>query len=82
MLARSDSRLILVYNHLSEGRDAIHLAVSGDDGETWTEPQVLESGEGEYSYPAVIQTADGAVHITYTWRRTRIRHLVADATPD
>lgn len=73
-----DGRLILVYNHLPAGRSALHLAVSKDDGATWTEPQLLESGPGEYSYPAVIQTADGAVHITYTWRRTRIRHLVVD----
>jgi len=73
-----DGRLILVYNHLSEGRNAIHLAVSRDEGSTWGEPRLLESGPGEYSYPAVIQTADGLVHITYTWRRSRIRHVVVD----
>ena len=39
---------------------------------------MLESEPGEYSYPAVIQTADGLVHITYTWQRTRIRHMVID----
>lgn len=73
-----DGRLVLVYNHLTEGRTAIHLAVSRDDGETWTPPRVLEEGAGEYSYPAVIQSADGAVHVTYTWVRTRIRHVVVD----
>lgn len=73
-----DGRLILIYNHLSEGRDAIHLAVSHDEAETWTPPVILEEGPGEYSYPAVIQTADGAVHVSYTWQRTRIRHLVID----
>jgi predicted neuraminidase len=74
----SDGRLILIYNHLSEGRNAIHLAVSRDEGETWAPPHVLEEGPGEYSYPAVVQSMDGAVHVTYTWRRTRIRHLVID----
>lgn len=74
----SDGRLILIYNHLSEGRNAIHLAVSHDEGETWAPPVTLEEGPGEYSYPAVIQGADGTVHVTYTWRRMRIRHLVID----
>jgi predicted neuraminidase len=39
---------------------------------------VLESEPGEYSYPAVIQAADARVHITYTWRRQRIKHVEID----
>jgi alpha-L-rhamnosidase len=39
---------------------------------------VLEKDPGEYSYPAIIQTADGMVHITYTWKRLRVRHLMID----
>ena len=37
-----------------------------------------EDQPGEYSYPAIIQTSDGRVHVTYTWKRQRIRHVVID----
>jgi alpha-L-rhamnosidase len=54
------------------------VAVSSD-GRTWRPAAVLEDqASGEYSYPAMIQTRDGPVHITYTWRRDRIKHVVLD----
>jgi hypothetical protein len=73
-----DGRLVLVYNHLLHGRDSLHIAVSTDEGNTWSNPLLLEGGEGEFSYPAVIQSADDLLHITYTWKRTHIRHVVID----
>jgi len=40
---------------------------------------VLENDTlGEYSYPAVIQSADGMVHILYTWRRKKIKYVEID----
>jgi predicted neuraminidase len=56
----------------------LNVAASAD-GRTWDAALVLENEPGEeFSYPAVIQTRDGLVHITYTWKRTRIRHVVVD----
>ena len=69
----------LVYNHAKEGRSPLDLAISRDDGVTWSAPYVLEDEPGgEFSYPAVIQSRDGLLHITYTWKRQRIKHLVVD----
>ena len=59
------------------GRTPLVVAVSRD-GTSWTEAVSLETEPGEYSYPAVIQAADGRVHVTYTWRRERIAHVVID----
>jgi len=72
----ADGRVALVYNHTPKGRSPLNLAVSADDGERWEMRRVLEGEPGEYSYPAVIQARDGRVHVTYTWRRERIKHVV------
>jgi predicted neuraminidase len=79
----ADGRFLLVYNHtLKSGRDrgVLNIAVS-QDGKAWQAGLVLEDELGDhagFSYPAVIQTTDGLVHITYTWKRTRVRHVVID----
>ncbi len=76
-LTLADGRHVLVSNPVSSGRTPLAVAVS-NDGRRWNAAVVLESGPGEFSYPAAIQTADGLVHVTYSWKRTRIRHVVLD----
>jgi predicted neuraminidase len=73
-----DGRIALVYNHSAQARTPLNLAVSADGGETWGFPHVLEAGPGEYSYPAIIQSGNGKLHITYTWKRRRIKHVVVN----
>jgi predicted neuraminidase len=73
----ADGRLLLVYNHTSKGRSPLNVAVS-TDGIDWQAALVLEDSAGEFSYPAVVQTADRQVHVTYTWNRKKIRHAVID----
>jgi predicted neuraminidase len=72
-----DGRALLVYNPTRWRRSPLRVAIS-TDGALWRDVLTLEDGWGEYSYPAVIQTADGLVHVTYTWKRERIKHVVID----
>ncbi len=80
-----DGRSLLVYNHvlppgkLAKGaRTPLNVAIS-KDGKTWYAALILEDSPiSQYSYPSVIQTKDGLVHIVYTWRRQRIKHVVID----
>jgi predicted neuraminidase len=80
-----DGRQLLVYNHVKPpagqpkgARTPLNVAVS-KDGKNWEAVLVLEDSPiSQYSYPSVIQTADGMVHIVYTWRRQRIKHVKID----
>jgi predicted neuraminidase len=76
-VALRDGRFLLVYNHTRQGRSPLNVAIS-PDGRAWSALFELESDPGEYSYPAVIQARDGMVHVTYTWNRNRIMHVVLD----
>lgn len=70
-----DGRVALACNPVPEGRTPLALLVSEDEGRTWRQALTLEGGPGEYSYPSIIQAADGRIHIVYTWRRERIEHV-------
>lgn len=70
-----DGRALLIYNNTPRGRTPLSIAAS-TDGTNWTHLVTLEDEPGEYSYPAMIQTRDGLVHVTYTWKRERIKHVV------
>jgi predicted neuraminidase len=68
-----DGRVVLIYNHTTSGRTPLNLAMS-KDGEHFRDFLTLESGPGEYSYPAIIQSKDGSIRLTYTWNRKKIRY--------
>ncbi|MCS7237291.1 MAG: exo-alpha-sialidase [Thermoguttaceae bacterium] len=72
-----DGRHLLVFNPSIQGRTPLAVAFS-QDAWRWEAALLLEDAPGEFSYPAIIQKSDGLVHITYTWRRQRIAHVVLD----
>ena len=80
-----DGRHLLVYNHVKTPANAgkgyrtpLNVAVS-KDGKNWSAALVLEDSEiSQYSYPSVIQSSDGMVHVVYTWRREKIKYVKID----
>ena len=75
-----DGRLVLVYNPVAgnwAARSPIAFAVSCDNGNSWSAPQILDHvpcdpkvniEATEFSYPAVLARGND-VFITYTWKR-------------
>ncbi|MCX2730134.1 exo-alpha-sialidase [Saccharopolyspora sp. NFXS83] len=74
-------------------RAPLTLAVSTDGGRSWPVRRDVETGDGhcltnnsrdglnrELSYPSLAQTADGALHIAFTYHRRVIKHVVVDRT--
>jgi predicted neuraminidase len=73
-----DGIAALVYNHSDQSRGVLNVAVS-KDGKKWDAALVLENEkDSEFSYPALIQTSDKMLHVTYTWKRQGIKHVVLD----
>lgn len=75
MCKLKNGHVLLIFNNTKKGRSPLNLVRSLDGGKTWEEPFVLESNPGEYSYPCIIQTSDGKIHMTYTYRRYTIKHV-------
>ncbi|MDB5321842.1 MAG: hypothetical protein JWN40_3473 [Phycisphaerales bacterium] len=73
----ADGRHVMIYNDTPKGRTPLNVGLSVD-GVAWKNVLALETADGEYSYPAVIQTRDGKLHVTYTWKRQKVRHVVLD----
>lgn len=72
-----DGRIVLVYNHSSDERTPLNVAIS-EDGKNWKAVLILEVDGNESTYPSVIQASNGIVHIAYCSSRRHIRHYAFD----
>ena len=87
----ADGRQLLIYNHTNgksedpdkpTGRTMLNLAVTtvgADGGTDWLAACIFENTpKAEFSYPAIIQSKDGMVHIIYTWKRQIMKYVKLD----
>ncbi len=75
-----NEHVVLLCNPLRKGRQKLTAFLSEDGGETFQYQRDLEKVEEgkEYHYPAVIQTSEGNIHVSYTNQRLNIKHACFD----
>jgi hypothetical protein len=88
VVALRDDSWLMVLNDTESGRARLSVWVSDDEGRSWPRRSTLEDAAGgSYSYPSVLQAADGLVHVSYSHsdpaldaarRREAIRHVAFD----
>ena len=82
-LRLTDGAVLLVFNNHASSRDVLSLALSRDGGVRWRVFHAFEEGErtwdgalANFSYPYLLRTADGLIHVVYVWRVRQIKHVV------
>ncbi|MEA2062972.1 MAG: sialidase family protein [Gemmatimonadota bacterium] len=75
LLKLQSGHVALIFNDTLESRSNLCLALSLDEGRTWTYKRTLEDAPGRFSYPTLSQDSDGIIHASYTFRRTHIKHV-------
>lgn len=79
MLRLRDGKWAFVGNDLEDGRYRLSLFLSDDEGKSWKWKMGLENvepGKGSFSYPALIQGADGLLHLTYSYHLERDKKAI------
>lgn len=83
-LVLNDGKWALLGNDIDDGRYELSLRISADEGKTWKRGWIENdsSKKGGYSYPSLIQTADGLLHMTYSYHpekgKKSIKYVVVD----
>ena len=70
-------KIAIVHNPTTHGRYVIRIALSSDGGKSWPEYRDMENSSetsDEFSYPSLLQTADGYTHVSYTYKRKSIKY--------
>ena len=82
VISLHSGRWLMIFNDTEEGRHRLAAAISADEGKSWPMKKYLASapvGQAEFSYPSVVQTKGGAIHVTYSFsegQNKTIKHAV------
>jgi len=79
-LLLSDGRMLAAANDLEKGRHRLSLLLSTDGGMSWRRIYKVEDeepeGRNEFSYPFLARDTEGNIHLAYTYKRERIKHVM------
>jgi len=78
MVQTASGNLILAFNDATNKRTPLSLALSQDEGKTWPYRKAIETIDGQYDYPAIIQSSDGLLQLTYSYNHLKIKHVTFD----
>lgn len=85
LLVLNDGKWAFLGNDIYDGRYRLSLFLSDDEGKTWKWKIKMEDHDpkhGGFSYPSLIQTKDGLLHMTYSYHveknQKSIKYAVVD----
>ena len=80
-----DGRWVFAGNDINDGRYQFSFYISDDEGKSWKWKEKIEydnTKKGSFSYPCLIQTSDGLLHLSYSYSlgegKKTIKHVVID----
>jgi predicted neuraminidase len=78
VLVLKDGRWALLGNDIDDGRYELSLRIAADEGKTWKRNLIENdsSKKGGFSYPSLIQTTDGMLHMTYSYHPEKARKSI------
>jgi predicted neuraminidase len=78
-LRTSGGEILIAFNDSEVDRGNLKLAVSRDGGQSFRVLQTVvppgETVSPELAYPWLLESSDGALHLLYSWNRSRIVHV-------
>lgn len=75
LLKLQSGRLLLIFNDSATARRPLSATISDDEGQTWLPPRPVVDGQGDFAYPAAVQTGDWIIHVLFSNNRVNIGHV-------